>query len=84
MKVRFRQNKLHLYKKLAIKSLGKKKSCLANTLWMLHFNITEDSVNAQDVKVSLHTHNFCYISNYRGIITNYKCVYQLIVPYHFL
>ena len=26
------------------------------------------------LKVSLHTYNFCYNWNYRGIITDYKCV----------
>ena len=28
------------------------------------------------IKVSLHTYNFCYNSNYRGNITNYKCVWS--------
>ena len=48
MIVRFRQNKLLSYKKLVINSL-RKTSCLADTLRMLHFNITEDSANVQDV-----------------------------------
>ena len=48
MIVRFRQNKLLSYKKLVINSL-RKTSCLADTLRVLHFNITEDSANVQDI-----------------------------------
>ena len=48
MNVRFRQSKLLLYKKLVINSL-RKTFFLADTLRMLHFNITEDSANVQDI-----------------------------------
>ena len=37
-----------------------------------------------ELKVSLHTYNFCYNLNYRGIITNYRCDHQLIIPYYVL